>query len=415
MGNNKRMTSSRYVGIVREPLVRARMPELDSLRGVAILLVLFLHGFACIADPASFIGFQHDFMVATSYGWIGVQLFFVLSGFLITGILLDSKDQSHYYRRFYTRRALRILPAYYVLLLILALLARPSWLGSHSVGTPFLLLSFFYLSNVTQLFGVPMQYTVLWSLAVEEHFYLIWPAVARRRSRGFLTLVAVSVFLASPIARAFSMHFGRLVDANFYTWCNADGLALGAILAVALRDQRVRRKDLWCLSILAVTISGATLALGAKLGMLAWGSTAGFALRLSFLNIGFAALLVVTVLVGTSSKKFLVNIRSLQFFGYISYGLYLLHMLFFYGYDQISRRFFPTLVAANGHFGRVVLQFVCAGGLSVLAAKLFRQYFEEHFLKFKEKSFGLIGSEEDIPEHSKCAALIDKQYGCCCL
>jgi peptidoglycan/LPS O-acetylase OafA/YrhL len=76
------------------------MPELDSLRGFAILLVLFLHGFAYIVDPASFTGLQRDFMAATSYGWTGVNLFFVLSGFLITGILLDSKGRPDYYRRF---------------------------------------------------------------------------------------------------------------------------------------------------------------------------------------------------------------------------------------------------------------------------------------------------------------------------
>jgi len=94
------MPSSSDRGIVREPLVRGRMPELDSLRGFAILLVLFLHGFAYIVDPASFTGLQRDFMAATSYGWTGVNLFFVLSGFLITGILLDSKGRPDYYRRF---------------------------------------------------------------------------------------------------------------------------------------------------------------------------------------------------------------------------------------------------------------------------------------------------------------------------
>lgn len=259
-----------------------------------------------------------------------------------------------------------------------------------------MLLSFIYLSNVTPLFGVSMQYTVLWSLAVEEHFYLAWPAIVRRLSRSSLTLVAVGVLLASPIIRAISIHFGRLIDENFYTWCNADGLALGALLAIALRDRRIGRSQLWNLSILTAAGSAASLALGAKFGVLAWVSTFGFALRLTLLNLGFAALLVLTVLVGTSSRKSLANIRLFQFFGEISYGLYLVHMLFFYGYDQVARRFLPSLVASNGHFGRVVLQFVCAGSASVGVATLSRRYFEEYFLGLKDKFLGPSGSEDEI-------------------
>jgi peptidoglycan/LPS O-acetylase OafA/YrhL len=385
--------------IAHETLIRPLMPELDSLRGVAILLVLFLHGFAYVVDPASFTGLTRQFMAATSYGWVGVQLFFVLSGFLITGILLDSQARRDYYRRFYIRRGLRILPAYYALLLILALLTQTSWLGHHSVGVPFVLLSFIYLSNVTPLFGIPLQYTVLWSLAVEEHFYLIWPAIVRRLSRRSLGFVAMGIFLASPIVRAVSMHFGSLVAANFYTWCNADGLALGALVSIALRGS-VRRSLLWYLSVLGATSSAATLALGARIGVLTWVSTSGFALRLSILNIGFAALLVFTVLVGTSSRKFLVNIGLFQFFGPISYGLYLVHMLCFYAYDQLAGRFWPSLIAANGHFGRVVLQFVCAGSVSVAVATLSRRFFEDHFLRLKDEFAGRSGSRNDIPRPS---------------
>jgi peptidoglycan/LPS O-acetylase OafA/YrhL len=372
------------------------MPELDSLRGIAILLVLFLHGFAYIADPASFSGLWRTFMAATSYGWIGVQLFFVLSGFLITGILLDSKARPDYYRRFYTRRALRILPAYYALLLILGVLAHTSWLGHHNVGMPFVLLSFIYLSNVTPLFGVTMQYTVLWSLAVEEHFYLAWPAIVRRVSRRSLTLVALGIVLASPVVRAVSIHFGRLVDENFYTWCNADGLALGALVSIALRNRRIGRSLLWYLSIPVAVGSGATLAFAARFGVLTWASTSGFALRLSILNLGFAALLVMTLLMGTSSKKSLVKIRLLQFFGKISYGLYLIHMLFFYGYDQLAGRFWPSLVVSNGHFRRIVFQFVCAGSVSVAVATLSRRYFEERFLSLKDKFMGKREYEDDL-------------------
>jgi peptidoglycan/LPS O-acetylase OafA/YrhL len=106
---------------IQEKLIRPSMPELDSLRGVAILLVLFFHGFGFKFGPGKLPRFAHLLVVATMPGWIGVNLFFVLSGFLITGILLDSKPHPQYYSRFYIRRALRILPAYYALLLLLAI------------------------------------------------------------------------------------------------------------------------------------------------------------------------------------------------------------------------------------------------------------------------------------------------------
>src|ERR1700693_6219198 len=101
-----------------ENMIRPVMPELDSLRGVAILLVLFFHGFdspAVVWSPLSLPA--RLFFTACLGGWTGVYLFFVLSGFLITGILLDSMPRPQYYRRFYIRRALRILPAFYLLLL----------------------------------------------------------------------------------------------------------------------------------------------------------------------------------------------------------------------------------------------------------------------------------------------------------
>src|SRR5579862_1158424 len=195
---------------VPESLIRPYMPELDSIRGMAILAVLLLHGFG-MYRVASFAGLSRLFVALCSYGWCGVELFFVLSGFLITGILLDTKTSTDYFRRFYTRRALRILPAYYALLLFFFAISRTSWLGSHSVELPFIALSLVYLSNTAPLFGVAMQYTVFWSLSVEEHFYLVWPMVVRRLDKRRLMQTALLVFLAVPMIRAISMRFGHVV------------------------------------------------------------------------------------------------------------------------------------------------------------------------------------------------------------
>jgi peptidoglycan/LPS O-acetylase OafA/YrhL len=144
--------------ISMDKLIRPVMPELDSLRGIAILLVLFFHGFSYPGLAWShFKGPARLFVSASAGGWSGVYLFFVLSGFLITGILLDSKPKPHYYRRFYIRRALRILPAFYLLLVLLVVLPRTGWLEGRRVGWPFIGLSFLYLANLTPLFGVPAQ------------------------------------------------------------------------------------------------------------------------------------------------------------------------------------------------------------------------------------------------------------------
>ena len=146
-------------------LVRPHMPELDTLRGVAIIAVLFFHGFYWRFAGLHFSAAAATFLQATRAGWLGVNLFFVLSGFLITGILLDSKCRPQYFRAFYVRRALRILPLYYSVLTFIA--------AGHLATRSYVILSFLYLANLTVLFGVPDQYGPLWSLAVEEHFYLL--------------------------------------------------------------------------------------------------------------------------------------------------------------------------------------------------------------------------------------------------
>ncbi len=149
------------------------MPELDSIRGLAILGVLFTHGFYYATTVSLYHSAAQRFVIhATTLGRTGVNLFFVLSGFLITAVLIDSRQQSGCYRRFYVRRALRILPAYYGVLALLLVHHFDNW--------PFVTLSVIYLSNLTPLWGIPLAYSSLWSLAVEEHLYLFWPTVVKK-------------------------------------------------------------------------------------------------------------------------------------------------------------------------------------------------------------------------------------------
>jgi peptidoglycan/LPS O-acetylase OafA/YrhL len=360
----------------QEPLIRAVMPELDSIRGLAILLVLFYHGFFWSYRLAGLSGISKVMMLITQPGWLGVNLFFVLSGFLITGILLNSKSRIDYYSRFYTRRALRILPLYFAILPVVALFHLASW--------PFLALSFFYLSNVAPLFGVAAGYGVLWSLAVEEQFYLVWPAVVRRVSDRALLISAAAVTLVIPVLRGISFHFGFVEGLVHYTWFVADGLAMGALLAVLLCKFPPNRACLGTSAGIAIVLSIIASVAAVPFGILTHTRLIGAAFQASAANLFFAGGLVLCLLTGTSRWKSIVRIKLLRFFGEISYGLYLIHVLLFDGYDALARSYWPGVVA-HGGLAAMWLRFVCVGGTAVCLACLSRRYFEERFLRLKDK------------------------------
>jgi peptidoglycan/LPS O-acetylase OafA/YrhL len=367
---------SRSVNKTPAKLIRARMPELDTLRGIAILGVMFLHGFYWQYSGFHFSRPQRLALMATKPGWLGVNLFFVLSGFLITGILLDSRGRPGYYRRFYTRRALRILPAYYSLLILLAVLRQASaaYLGLSSV----------YLANVTVLFGVANDYGPLWSLAVEEHYYIVWPALVRRCGLRSVAMLAAGICLAEPLLRAAAFKTGHASGIAAYTWFVADGLAMGGGLAVVLRTS-VSRRQLTAICALLLGLAAGAAVLGSPFGLLTRDNLLGAALQHTLIDLAFAGVVLLALLLGTGRWSGYVNNPVLGFLGYISYGLYLLHLLIFRIYDKLSELFWPQLQPRDGRFGLIVLRFVCVSGLCIGLAYLSRRFFEERFLRLKER------------------------------
>jgi len=368
-----------------EPLVRPVMPELDSLRGIAILLVLFFHGFDVAGAMSQLQGASRVFTILTFGGWTGVNLFFVLSGFLITGILLDSKSRPDYYRRFYIRRALRILPAFYLLLILLWILPRTGWLEGRHVGWPYLCLSFFYFANFTPLFGVPAQYFALWSLAVEEHFYLFWPTAVRLFSRRALVWCAGGIFILCPILRGIDYKWIHSAS-TAYTWFVADGLAIGALLGALSRGSLANRRAMLKFSLgcflAAVALFGALTPFGIWRGTQLFGAI----FRDTAVDLFYTGFVCATLLIGTSRWKWIVQRPLLQWFGEISYGLYLVHMLAFDFVNHWIVRFAPDAFAhLASRFDVVVLRFVVSSALAVLAAFLSRRYFEEKFLRLKDR------------------------------
>jgi peptidoglycan/LPS O-acetylase OafA/YrhL len=376
------------------------MSELDTIRGIAVLLVLFFHGFGFRYGLQGLSGFPKLFVAATLPGWMGVNLFFVLSGFLITGILLDTKPKADYYRSFYTRRALRILPLYYAVLLLLAVLTRTGWVNRQA-SWAFLGLSFFYLSNVTGLFGVPMQYGVLWSLAVEEHFYLLWPAAVHSLSRHGVAIVGAIICILCPCLRAF--YFIRGYDTGTgYTWLVADGLATGAVLAALARGPWGTRVYMWRVTKILFGASLMMFGAGYPFGIFRASRLLGMTLRETALNFFFAGTVALALLAGTSRWKAVVNRPVLQFFGEISYGVYLIHMLVFDLEDYVVSRLFPSLAAVGGHFARMVLLFTIAVGFTVAIAYFSRWYFEEPFLRLKRRFEGH-GTQSDAASEPSCS------------
>ena len=352
------------------------MPELDSIRGIAILGVVLYHGFYWGRGLSGSTGWHRWFLLLTSPGQFGVNLFFVLSGFLISGILLDSRDRPNYYARFYYRRALRILPAYYFTILLLILF------GITSRG--FLLMSLAYCSNLSGLFGIALSYPVLWSLAVEEQFYLLWPTAVKRVSTNKLIWLLVVVILGCPVSRVlYHLHAVRTgieTTAYYYTWNTADGLALGALLAVLLRRPNWGRNSLRALCTASVVMSVLMFVL-AYPQVLTRNTPVGDALQSVCCNLNCVALLGLFLLLGTSSAKWAVTPRILIFFGKISYGLYLYHVLFY-------RWVVPRIHAKNwlglDSWGELWANFALGVGMAVLFSYASRRYFEEPFLRLKD-------------------------------
>jgi peptidoglycan/LPS O-acetylase OafA/YrhL len=186
------------------------------------------------------------------FGWVGVDLFFVLSGFLITGILMDARGHAHYFRNFYMRRALRIFPLYY-LVLFLALIVLPQFPALHTVLVgPYELPPqwpyWLYLTNfsVAQRELIHGILDLTWSLAIEEQFYLVWAVVVWLCPPRRLAWLCAGIILAEPIARTFALvNDVRPLSVYVLTWFRLDGLATGALLAWLMRHESLKPLERW--------------------------------------------------------------------------------------------------------------------------------------------------------------------------
>ena len=360
--------------VMAASLLTAHMPGIDVLRGIAVLAVIFFHGMAYQA-PNVHLGNRivDQLYGLTGWGWLGVNLFFVVSGFLITGILDDTLQQQNYYQRFYLRRALRILPAY---LAVLAL----AW-ATGFVTPNYMVICVLFLANMPGLLlhhGY-LFYGPFWSLAVEEQFYLLWPLLYRRLGRGGMLLVSVGLVVLCPVLRA--MAFAHLIHTGeplSKTWMIADNLAIGAVLAILLRLPGVTLRQFAGLgwAVFSIGMAGVTVlfaehrmdvhdvlrnSLGLSCVLLIFGST------------------VVLMLCMFRKRRVPGWMRGTIFFSDISYGLYLIHLLLLQIYDRAFGRGFVT------DWKLMVLRFLVANGLAVGIAIVSKRWFEDPILRMKSK------------------------------
>ena len=300
-------------------------PALDGVRGIAVLLVM-LHNLTILEHRESLLA--KVWVFATDAGWIGVQLFFVLSGFLITGILLDERGRPRFFRDFYVRRILRIFPLYY-LVLFARFAILPRFLPEAAVPFEVAIGFWLYASNWTDLVTHGVNgFGHFWSLAVEEQFYLAWPlAVGRLGARG-LAGVCVALIAISGIARF--VIYARGVDPQWLymsTVTRADALAFGALVAIALRDARGRA---WLVRYHR-RVGSAAAAVVAAIMVYAHGlsryqmfmETVGY----SMLAILFAAGIARIVLDETRTRPRWAMSRVLRTAGKYSYAAYVFHPL----------------------------------------------------------------------------------------
>jgi peptidoglycan/LPS O-acetylase OafA/YrhL len=317
---------------VRERISDLRLPALDGVRGIAVLGPLVQRfNLGSFHDGAAALAFA----LSAAQGWMGVVLFFVLSGFLITGILLDTKGAAGYFGNFYARRALRILPLYYTILFV-AFVVLPLW---HAYAQqqavqwpgPPQIWFWLFLSNWWQAFGGTIyDFPHFWSLAVEEQFYLLWPLAVAGLALRPLVALCIGLIVIAWASRTTLGVLGWDSEAIYVlTMDRMDALAVGALVAIAMRSPAARA---WLRSHFRQLVIGVLVVLALTAAV-----THGFSrTRLTGQSIGYLALalgfgvLVLGAALGdvTSADGRLMRLlrsRFLRTLGKYSYGMYVLH------------------------------------------------------------------------------------------
>jgi peptidoglycan/LPS O-acetylase OafA/YrhL len=358
------------------------LPQLDGLRGLAILIVLLGH---LITQP---IGFGIDRLGALPP--IGVDLFFVLSGFLITNVLLRTRGKEHFFTNFYARRGLRIAPLYFALLIFMFAIANHR-LVALTFNEQRLHWQVFalYLQNVYYrqiLEGEPLALAVTWSLAIEEQFYTVWPLLVSKLTIRNLSIIATVLIVVAPVARMVVPIFGY--DPYINPLCRMDAMAMGALLAFWLvqANPSIREIKRKAARVLAAGLAGETVFHFLGLTHI---------MSKSLVALMFAALLALSLAWDPLRK--ILSMAPLRLTGKVSYCLYLAHPVIC---DLVYREFRGASLAMKAARSLLILV------LSYAVASLSWTCFEAPILSFK-KYFGSrrLSKDQASPTKSTPASL----------
>lgn len=350
------------------------IPPLDGLRGIAILAVLLGH-----LQPR--LPALHFIKFVEQYNFAGVDLFFVISGFLITGILLDSVGSAHYFRNFYVRRVLRIWPLYFALLafvFVLLPLLMPGERGRiFALSHPWQSYLVFAQNFFVHALGI-MPLLVTWSLAVEEQFYLVWPLVILLLPRRVLPAFLIALALFSPVVRGVALMNGvRFMTIYTCTVFRLDSICAGALLAVWFRSGSFSR------------IAANRVLMGCMVGGLVgcfvtlvwlWALPISQNLRFSAVSIFFFGVVGWTLLARPHSLVYRgLSASWLRYTGKLCFGLYLLHTIV---YDVLTPKRLALLGDRWG--GSLVILAIDLAAVFVVAECSWR-FFEAPILRLKHK------------------------------
>ena len=351
-----------------------RIKELDGLRGIAVIAVIAQHYLDWLPITGS------------TNGWLGVDLFFVLSGFLISSILIKLRHEKHYFSTFYQRRALRIFPPYYLgvctYLAVSLAVAEP---GTLSLWAQYI---FYYTSlfvgqpaqlDSEVIFPVKLGLAVLWSLSVEEIYYTIWAPVVRFTSIIGLSTILAAMIVIAPILRWW-LHTPAFPE--LYTfYCRMDALALGSVIAILMylrKEKEIRLER--CLDLIATGMIVATLSLWIWLRGDRT-STLLCTLGISMADISMALSLFAILRKSGSQVWWMRGLRAkwLRSIGMVSYSLYLFH----YPIGNVVHSWVATWGISRR--GAAALQTILSVAVSLSVAYALWYALEKHILKWKDR------------------------------
>jgi len=376
---------------MESPDIKRHIPELDGLRGIAVALVVLWHS---RPEPVAMFGPMPFLFKALELGPAGVDLFFVLSGFLITGILLDTKGFPSFFGTFYMRRALRILPLYFFAVAAFFWVELPFLhrVGGADISSREQWWYWLFLMNWHDAAGhISTNLGAFWSLGVEEQFYLFWPLIVFFCARRFFPAVCVAVGTGSLLLRVV-LYTGNFISPELLpewihraTVTRLDTLAIGALVAVIVRNAN------WAIIVRSWMKMAAPVSL--VLYTLIWLSFPGLACTLGYTvaAIFFGCIVLICVTDEGSDHPLcrLARLGALRSMGRYSYAMYVLHLLVIRWLKVFALMFIlPRVQSLLPRVPILVVSLISLGGClaaSYLAAFISWNLLERHFLQLKSR------------------------------